>query len=162
TLLLIGSWVGYIDIYAVARGRVEPSGRTKIVQPPNSGKVEAIFVRDGDAVVAGQELIRLDPADAQSKLTELPSRRLIYEAENVRYTAEVAAVRDGSYRHDAALPLSSDAPKDLIDRENTELQAGLGELSGNLAELKAKLAASDQRSVSFQDTVAEHRSMIEN
>src|SRR5262249_48092337 len=86
TLLLIGSWVGYIDIYAVARGRVEPSGRTKIVQPPNSGKVEAIFVRDGDAVVAGQELIRLDPADAQSKLTELLSRRLIYEAENVRYT----------------------------------------------------------------------------
>ena len=36
---LAWSYFGWIDIHAVAQGKIQPSGRSKIVQPLESGKV---------------------------------------------------------------------------------------------------------------------------
>src|SRR6185437_14253963 len=41
---------GSLDIIATAPGRIVPSGRTKIIQPLNSGVVRAIHVSDGRTV----------------------------------------------------------------------------------------------------------------
>ncbi len=58
---LIWALVARLDIVAVAEGRLVPSTYSKIVQPSESGIVREILVRDGDLVVAGQVLVRLDP-----------------------------------------------------------------------------------------------------
>ncbi|MFO1397037.1 MAG: HlyD family type I secretion periplasmic adaptor subunit [Burkholderiales bacterium] len=52
--------VGRIDIVAVAGGKLVPRTSLKIVQPADTGRVAEIAVREGDAVVAGQVLLRLD------------------------------------------------------------------------------------------------------
>src|SRR6185369_3373536 len=50
---LAWSWFGYVDIIASAQGRIVPAGKTKLVQPLESGIVRAIHVQDGDHVRAG-------------------------------------------------------------------------------------------------------------
>jgi len=55
------AWWGTIDIVASATGKILPSGRTKVVQPFETGVVRSIRVQDGQAVKAGDVLIELDP-----------------------------------------------------------------------------------------------------
>jgi HlyD family type I secretion membrane fusion protein len=72
----------------VAPGQIEVDRNRQVVQHPDGGVVEAILVRDGDRVAAGDVLIRLDPTLLQSErsiaadqLYELRARRARLEAE---------------------------------------------------------------------------------
>src|SRR5438094_745747 len=51
---------GHVDIIATASGKIVPTGRTKTIQPLETGIVSAIHVADGDHVTAGQLLVELD------------------------------------------------------------------------------------------------------
>lgn len=53
--------LGKVDIIASAQGKIVPSGRSKVVQPFDTGVVRAIHVRDGQHVKVGEVLIELDP-----------------------------------------------------------------------------------------------------
>src|SRR5215468_4759297 len=55
------AYFGKIDIIASAPGKIIPSGRTKVIQPFETGVIRAIRVRDGQNVKAGDVLIELDP-----------------------------------------------------------------------------------------------------
>ena len=65
--------VGHIDIVASASGKIIPSGRTKILQPFETGVVRAIHVRDGQPVKAGDVLIELDSTMNQAELKHYQS-----------------------------------------------------------------------------------------
>lgn len=65
-LALAWSFVGRVDVVAVASGKAIAAGNAKIVQPIEIGNVRAIHVRDGDYVRAGQLLIELDPTLASA------------------------------------------------------------------------------------------------
>jgi hemolysin D len=52
--------IGKVDIVATASGRIVPAGKTKVVQPADTGIVTAIHVADGDHVKAGDVLIELN------------------------------------------------------------------------------------------------------
>src|SRR6202521_294021 len=60
-LALAWASFGRIDIVASAPGKIIASGRSKTIQPFETGVVRAIHVRDGMAVKAGDRLIELDP-----------------------------------------------------------------------------------------------------
>jgi hemolysin D len=47
---LVWAWWGTIDIVASATGKIVPSGRTKVIQPFETGVVRSIRVQDGQAV----------------------------------------------------------------------------------------------------------------
>src|ERR1700758_265776 len=59
-LALIWASIGTVDIVATAPGKIVSSGRTKIVQPFETGVIRAIDVQDGQRVKAGDRLIELD------------------------------------------------------------------------------------------------------
>jgi hemolysin D len=50
-----------------------PSGRTKVVQPFETGVVRAIHVQDGQPVTAGEVLIELDPTINEAERNHLRS-----------------------------------------------------------------------------------------
>src|SRR5258706_14629163 len=52
---------GSVDIVATAPGKIIPTGRTKVIQPFETGVVRDIHVREGQSVRAGEVLIELDP-----------------------------------------------------------------------------------------------------
>jgi len=80
TFVLVWASVGRLDIVAVAQGRIVPQSFLKIVQPAEQGIVREILVQEGDAVEAGQVLIRMDPqlsaADRSVVMNELRLKEL--------------------------------------------------------------------------------------
>jgi len=69
--LLVWAALGKLDIVAVADGKLVPNTYLKIVQPTDSGVVKEILVQEGQAVKAGQVLIRMDTTLSESDLKAL-------------------------------------------------------------------------------------------
>src|SRR6476620_11591577 len=77
---LVWASFGSVDIVATATGKIVPGGRTKLIQPFETGVVRAIHVRDGQSVKAGDVLIELEPtmteADNERQQSDLLAERL--------------------------------------------------------------------------------------
>lgn len=63
--------LGFLDVVAVARGRVIAAGHSKLIQPLEAGLIRAIRVADGAAVRRGQLLVELDPTASGADETRL-------------------------------------------------------------------------------------------
>ena len=151
------SFFGRLDVNAVAPGKLEPTGRVKVIQALDPGKVAAIRVENGQAVKAGDLLLELDPAEAaaderearealQAGLSEIARRGLAIEAAR-------AAQREGA-GNGSPLPaletLAAD-PQGKIDwgaplpdgvqtREEAVLSADLSQLADTLRALDKQIA----------------------
>jgi hemolysin D len=72
--------IARLDIVAVADGKLVPSTYLKIVQPAEQGIVKEILVKEGQAVQAGQVLIRMDSvlsgADVKAIRAEYYNKRI--------------------------------------------------------------------------------------
>ena len=88
-----GTWAATTNISGaiVAAGSIEVDQNRQIVQHPDGGVVEAILVDEGDTVVAGDTLIRLDPTLQRSELVIVEGQFFELMARRARLQAE----RDG-------------------------------------------------------------------
>lgn len=130
------SWFASLDIYAIARGRVQPSGRSKVVQPLESGKVLQIAVANGARVKAGDLLIELDPTDSRADRNTYLSQREWLDAEIVRRSAAVKAVQDDVAKPDLVFPTTV---SELIQtRERAALYADLAQFRSARDSLSAQ------------------------
>ncbi len=68
-VLLLIAWaaLGRLDIIASAEGKLVPQTLLKVVQPAEAGVVKALLVKEGESVVAGQLLARLDTTLASAE-----------------------------------------------------------------------------------------------
>lgn len=67
---IIWSYFGKIDEVAVARGKVIPDGRIKVIQPLEEGVITSIHIKEGEKVKKGQLLLELD---ASMELADISS-----------------------------------------------------------------------------------------
>lgn len=78
--VLLWAVFGRLDIVAVAEGKLVPKTYLKIVQPSEQGIVKEILVKEGQAVLKGQLLMRMDAvlssADGKSLVSEFHRFRL--------------------------------------------------------------------------------------
>src|SRR6202051_1489317 len=86
-LALAWASFGTVDIVATATGKIIPTGRTKVIQPFETGVVRAIHVRDGQSVKAGDLLIELDPTIHGAERKHLESDLVAAELDVARLTA---------------------------------------------------------------------------
>ena len=86
--------IGTVDIVAVAPGKIIPSGRTKTIQPFETGVVRAIHVRDGQSVRAGDVLLELDPTMSGAELGHLKSDLVAAQLDAARLRAALAGKDD--------------------------------------------------------------------
>lgn len=87
---LVFAWLAPVDIVVSSQGRVIPSGRSKVVQPLESGVVRKIAVRDGQAVKAGDLLVELDPTNARADQSRVQRDFWDASADVVRLQAELS------------------------------------------------------------------------
>lgn len=87
---LIWAWAGTIDIVASATGKIVPSGRTKVIQPFETGVVRAIRVQDGQPVKAGDIMIELDPTVNAAERDHLRNDLLAEQLNIARLRAALA------------------------------------------------------------------------
>jgi hemolysin D len=85
------AWWGTIDIVASATGKIVPSGRTKVIQPFETGVVRSIRVQDGQAVKAGDVLIELDPTIDAAERDHLHDDLLAERLNIARLSAALAS-----------------------------------------------------------------------
>src|SRR4051794_25903665 len=91
---LTWAWWGTIDIVASATGKIVPSGRTKVIQPFETGVVRSIRVQDGQQVKAGDVLIELDPTVNAAERDHLRSDLLAEQLNVARLRAALALEDD--------------------------------------------------------------------
>ena len=101
-LALLWSFLGKVDVVAVASGKTLPAANVKLIQPMEIGAVRAIHVRNGQRVRKGQLLIELDPTVASADEAQA-SRSLL--------SAQIAEARnDALLAHLAGRPALFRAP----------------------------------------------------
>lgn len=85
--------LSHIDTVAVVRGKLVPGGRSKVIQPLESGIVRSIRVRDGQAVRREAVLVELDPTPTTADWRRLESERLAARVQVARLRALLAGER---------------------------------------------------------------------
>ncbi|NLD47588.1 MAG: HlyD family efflux transporter periplasmic adaptor subunit, partial [Clostridiaceae bacterium] len=93
TAAVLWSCLGSVDEVAVARGKVVPDGRIKVVQPLEEGIVTVVHVSEGQRVKEGQVLIELD---STMKEVDMDSLEKAIEIERVERDLLKKALEGGS------------------------------------------------------------------
>lgn len=87
------SFVGRLDVDAVASGKIEASSRTKVIQPLELGKISQIATENGQHVKKGDVLLRFDPTEALADQKNLTTASFAFRAEIIRRRAEIGAAK---------------------------------------------------------------------
>jgi hemolysin D len=127
--------LGTTDIVATAPGKIVPSGRTKVIQPFDTGVVRAINVHDGQSVKAGEVLIGLDPTMSKAELDHFKSDLMSAQLDIARLRAAVAGNAD---------PVEDFHPPAEASATLVEMQRQF--LISQATEQKAKLTEIDRQS----------------
>jgi hemolysin D len=88
-IALVWSYLGKIDEVAVARGKVIPDKRVKVIQPLEEGVVTAIHVNEGQKVSKGQLLLELDSTITEADVVSLKNSLDTAKLERDIYNAEL-------------------------------------------------------------------------
>ena len=153
--LLVWALIGKLDIVAVAEGKLIPQSYVKIVQPADAGIVKDILVHEGERVVAGQVLMRMDTliseADAKAIDADYQRKRLSLR----RIDAEIAG---------KPLVGEADDPPDLYREIAAHYRANRAALASAVAEETTRLvryqhdlASAEQIRKKLEDTLPHYQ-----
>jgi hemolysin D len=90
---LLWSFFGRLDVHAVAPGKVETAGYSKVIEPLDPGKISAIHVEAGQPVRAGELLFEIDAAEAEADAAAAEDSLNASRAEIARRRFAIKAVR---------------------------------------------------------------------
>jgi hemolysin D len=140
---LVWSWWGTVDIVASAMGKIVTSGRTKVIQPFETGVVRAIRVQDGQAVKAGDVLVELDPTVNAAERDHLQNDLLAERLNVARLRAALSAGDDRVV--DFVAPVGTDpilvsTQRQLLLNQVTEHRAKVASLARQQAQKEAEQA----------------------
>jgi hemolysin D len=167
---LVWSWFGTIDIYATASGKIVPTGQVKTVQPIMIGRVQAIRVTNGAHVNAGDTLVELDAAEAESQEKAIELALASYQAEVIRRSYEIDLARKAAVglTDSSALGLVAKSPdwpnsipSDIRDRESRILRDEIAQLDAALASLNAQEARMEKERDGLAATIQTQNLLVE-
>lgn len=142
--------IGKVDIVATASGRIVPQGKSKVVQPADTGIVTAIHIADGDQVKTGDVLIELNSTQALADRDRF-ARDLMQARLGLARLRGLAATLPGT-------PGEGRAP-DLVDppadAKPEDLALTLAAMRAHAANENAKLADLDQQTEAKRAEAAE-------
>ncbi|SIO49182.1 hemolysin D [Bradyrhizobium erythrophlei] len=142
-LALAWASFGTVDIVATAPGKIIPTGRTKVIQPFETGVVRAIHVRDGQSVKAGDLLIELDPTISGAELGHLKSDLASADLEVARLRAGLsgnANPLDSFNPPDGAPPALVEMNRQFLISQTAEQRAKIAAIDGQLSQKEAERA----------------------
>src|SRR5262252_7725216 len=135
--------LGTVDIIASASGKIIPSGRTKVIQPFETGVVRAIHVRDGQRVHAGEVLIELDPTMNEAERNHLRSDLTSAQLDAARLRAALSGTADpvAEFRPPEGAPANLVAmQRQFLTSQESEFAAKIASLDRQRAQKEAERA----------------------
>ena len=155
-LALAWASFGTVDIVATAPGKIIPTGRTKVIQPFETGVVRAIHVRDGQSVKAGDLLIELDPTISGAELGHLRSDLASADLEVARLRAELsgnANPLDSFNPPDSAPPSLVEMNRQFLISQTAEQRAKIAAIDGQLSQKEAERATTAATIAKIEATI---------
>lgn len=153
--LLLWALIGKLDIVAVAEGKLIPESYVKIVQPAESGIVKDILVKEGQSVLAGQVLMRMDTliseADSKSLDADYQRKRLALR----RIEAELAGQPFKTQADDPLQLAQEIAAQYRANRSSFE--AALAEERSRLIKARQDMAAAEQVKKKLEEVLPHYR-----
>jgi hemolysin D len=166
---LLWASLGSVDIVTTSTGKIVPGGRTKLVQPFETGVVRAIHVRDGQTVKAGDVLIELDPtmtsADEERQKSDLAGAELdVARLQAALAEDPLAAFHPPQGASSAQIEMhrqflisergEQDAKLSEIVRQQSQKEAERATTSANVAKIQATIPV-------LQERVDMHKTLLE-
>ena len=136
---LVWSWFGRVDIIATAQGKIQPVGRTKTVQPLETGKVASVAVENGARVKTGDVLVRLDPGEAQADEATLQADIGSEKAEVLRRTTALILASRRALGPVPPIAFGADVPATIATREQRVLAQDMAQLASTIASLDGQV-----------------------
>jgi hemolysin D len=153
------TFIGKIDVIAVAQGKVQPTGRVKLVQPLETGKVQGLFVANGSKVEARQVVVALDDSELRAEGMSLAGSLASLRAEAARRTAAIAAARAKDFKPpDVKWP--RDTPENILAREQQVLAGDLASLQSSIASLAAQRLQKQAERTRLVNTIASQEELL--
>jgi hemolysin D len=158
TIGVIWSWFGHVDIVSVAMGKIVPSSRVKIIQPLETGVVREIYVKEGDAVNAGDILVELDPTLTDADQTQTKDQQLALKLDRARIQTVLKKV-DGKAQKDYLSELTEATPSQIklqqnrVSKQLHEYYSLLGALKDEKKQRQAERGAINERIKQLDATI---------
>ena len=153
------SYFGEVDIYAVARGKIQVVGRSKVVQPFEPGKVAAILARSGAVVQEGDVLVQLDPTEALADQKRLTDDLMAADAELARRLTAIEAARFQPGK-EPRIEFKSGTSEFVRQREENVLKADLAHLAAGLQTLEGQSTQQRAAEQRLRDSIAQREKLI--
>ena len=155
----LGMAFGRLDIVAVAEGRLVPRLALPIVQPASSAVLAEILVAEGETVLPGQVLIRLDPAEIEADTRSLSAELAARQLQLRRIDAELAGVPLQRLEGDAADAFARAA---ALQRANgAALAVALAQEDAARARVAQELSSANEVAAKLARTVPIYRTADE-
>jgi hemolysin D len=157
---LAWSYFGRLDIIATAQGKLQPTGRVKIIQPLDTGKVLASFVENGKHVSQGDVLVELDPSEGAAEVAEFATNLASYRAEALRRHVAIEAAR--AKQVDKAPPIAwpANIPLPIRLREERVIASDLGQLNAQVASLNAQAHQKRTERERLESTIVAQKQLV--
>ncbi len=156
TLALLWSFIGRVDVVAVATGRTLPIANVKVIQPIEIGVVRAIHVRNGQRVRRGQLLIELDPTAAQGQESQATRGLLAANVVRARNSALLAHIQG----RPALFRAPTGTPADVVATQTELVRSKVGEYESERRSLQQSRAERGAELAGIQAEIAKLRQTL--
>jgi len=85
TIVLLWSYLSHIAIYANTTGKLIVSGKSQKIQSLNAGKIEKIYVQEGQVVKKGEVLVQLSDIEAKTNIVNLEAKLSFYQKNQKKF-----------------------------------------------------------------------------
>lgn len=166
---LLWAWFGTFDIVASAQGKIQPTGRVKIVQSLEMGRTKSVPVSNGMAVQAGDILVELEDTGIRAEENAAIISLQAFQAEVARREAVLSMISVWQQQdiwtadHKVAvntLSLPSDIPELVNLREQRIYHADLTQLASAIHNLSAQRLQREAEIDSLTNAVAAQKTLV--
>ncbi len=165
---VFGIWLGMapLNSAAVAVGKINVVSNKKIIQHLEGGVVDKIFVKDGDAVKAGDPLVEIKNAALQSEIgivradylrTSAIVSRLEAQkddANEIKFSDDIKQISGYEEVANGQISIFNEQKK-LLDNEKTILKQRIKQLENQIQGAKAIMSAKKDRIASLNEEIRE-------
>lgn len=118
---VVWACIGHVDIVSVAQGKIIPSGKSKIIQPIELGKVTKIHVKEGQHVKKGDLLLELDITSMTADVERLHAELNTYRASHARTVALIETLNKKAASPGVYYKPEENIPQHIIQSQRDSL-----------------------------------------
>lgn len=162
SVFIIWSIFATVNEVAISFGEVSPLEEVHVIQHVQGGTIEKVYVKNGDEVLQGQSLVKLDPDTVNAELQKAQSRELTLILNAIRLRAFLEKKPETSIdwqsaikKHAYNLPLNSLVIQKSIKEDMNLLRQQNDERKNQQVIYKEKIAQKHAELKQFTDSKSE-------